>query len=82
VMTYSVVSVVRAALEEAGSADPDDINEALKTVSVDDHPAAAGPIEFQENGENANALSPMYQVQDLEPVVVWPEEYAQADVQF
>jgi branched-chain amino acid transport system substrate-binding protein len=81
-MTYSTVAVIRAALEEAGSVEPDDINEALKTIEVEDHPAAMGPITFQENGENANALSPMFQVQELDPVLVWPEEYAQGDVQF
>jgi branched-chain amino acid transport system substrate-binding protein len=82
VMTYSTVAVIRAALEEAGSVEPDDINEALKNVSVEDHPAAMGPIEFQENGENANALSPMFQVQELDPVLVWPEQYAQGEPQF
>lgn len=82
VMTYSVVKVVQAALEEAGSADPEDINETLKTITVEDHPAAMGPIEFQENGENKNALSPMLQVQNLDPKLVWPEEYAQSEPQF
>jgi branched-chain amino acid transport system substrate-binding protein len=81
-MTYSVVKVVQAALEEAGSADPDDINETLKTITVEDHPAAMPPIEFQDNGENANALSPMFQVQNLEGLVVWPERYAQSEAQF
>ncbi|MFC7229804.1 ABC transporter substrate-binding protein [Salinirubellus salinus] len=81
-MTYSVVKVVQAALEEAGSADPEDINETLKTITVEDHPAAMPPIEFQENGENANALSPMFQVQNLEGLVVWPERYAQSEAQF
>ncbi|WP_254547043.1 ABC transporter substrate-binding protein [Halomarina pelagica] len=77
VMTYSMVKVAQAALEEAGSVDPDDINEALKRITVEDHPAAMGPIEFKENGENKNALSPMLQVQNLDAQLVWPEKYAQ-----
>lgn len=82
VMTYSVVKVIQAALEEAGSVDPEDINETLKTITVEDHPAAMPPIEFAENGENVNALSPMLQVQNLNAQVVWPEQYAQSDPQF
>ena len=44
--------------------------------------AAMPPISFQENGENENALAPLFQVQDLEDRVVAPEEYAEATPQF
>lgn len=82
VMTYTMVVVAANAINEAGSDDPEEINQALENITVEDHPAASGPVTFQDNGENANALSPMLQVQNLEANVVWPEEYAQADVQF
>jgi branched-chain amino acid transport system substrate-binding protein len=82
VMTYSMVMVARDALELAGSVDPEKLNDALKRVEVTDHPAASGPISFAENGENENALSPMLQVQDGEPTIVWPEPYAQASPRF
>lgn len=81
-MSYCTVATIAAAMEQAGSADPDDINNALKEVTVEDHPAAMGPITFNDRGENENALSPMWQVQNLEPKVVYPEEYAQAEPQF
>jgi branched-chain amino acid transport system substrate-binding protein len=81
-MSYCAVATIAAAMEQAGSAEPEDINNALKEVTVEDHPAAMGPITFNDRGENENALSPMWQVQNLEPVVVYPEEYAQAEPQF
>lgn len=82
VMTYTAVVVAANAINDAGSADPEEINQAIRDITVEEHPAAMGPITFQENGENENALSPMLQVQNLEANVVWPEEYAQAEVQF
>lgn len=82
VMSYCAVITIAAAMEAAGSADPEDINTALEDVTVEDHPAASGPISFAENGENENALSPMWQVQNLEPVLVWPEQYQQVAPSF
>lgn len=80
-MAYVATEVIIQAIEETGSADPEAINETLSSIQVDDHIAAMGTIDFQENGENANALAPVNQVQDLAAKVVYPEEYAEAQPQ-
>jgi len=82
VMTYSAVITIANAVEEAGSSEPDAINDALQSITVEDHPAAMSPIEFNDIGENSNALSPMLQVQNLDPTLVWPEQYQQTEPQF
>ncbi|SDK58133.1 ABC transporter substrate-binding protein [Natronorubrum texcoconense] len=79
-MTYASTEVIIAAIEEAGSADPDDINDALNDIEVSDHIAAMPPISFDETGENENALAPLFQVQDLEDRVVAPEEFAESEI--
>lgn len=80
VMTYTATEVIIATIEEAGSADPDDINDALAEIEVDDHIAAMPPITFGDDGENENALAPLFQVQDLEDRVVAPEEFAESEI--
>jgi branched-chain amino acid transport system substrate-binding protein len=79
-MTYASTEVIIAAIEEAGSADPEAINDALTDIEVTDHIAAMPPITFDESGENENALAPLFQVQDLEDRLVAPEEFAESDV--
>jgi branched-chain amino acid transport system substrate-binding protein len=81
-MTYASTEVILAAVEEAGSADPQDINEALGSITVEDHIAAMPPITFRDDGENENALAPLFQVQDLTDQVVAPDEFAAVDPQF
>ncbi len=81
-MTYASTEVIIEAIEQAGSADPEDINDTLRTITVENHIAAMPPISFQENGENENALAPLFQVQDLTDRVVAPEEYAEVTPQF
>lgn len=80
-MSYTAAEVIIQAIEEAGSADPDDINNALKELKYEDHISAMGTIEFNETGENINALAPVNQVQDLAVKVVYPEEYAESSPQ-
>ncbi|MBC9987668.1 MULTISPECIES: ABC transporter substrate-binding protein [Haloferax] len=80
-MAYTAAEVIIQAVEEAGSVDPDDINEALMGLSYEDHISAMGAIEFDDQGENVNALGPVNQVQDLSVRVVYPEEYAEAEPQ-
>lgn len=79
-MTYAATEVIIAAIEEAGSADPAAINDVLSEIEVTDHIAAMPPITFDENGENENALAPLFQVQDLEDRVVAPEEFAESEI--
>lgn len=79
-MTYAATEVIIAAIEEAGSTDPAAINDTLGEIEVTDHIAAMPPITFDENGENENALAPLFQVQDLEDRVVAPEEFAESEI--
>jgi ABC-type branched-subunit amino acid transport system substrate-binding protein len=81
-MTYASVITIANAIEAAGSAEIDAINQALGNVEVSDHPAAMGPITFKDNHENKNALTPMLQVQNLAPDIVWPQKYAQSEPSF
>jgi len=83
---FTAGEVAIAAIEEAGSTDPEDVNEALKNISYEDHIMAfPGPVEFytdSENkelsGENKNTANVMLQVQNLSAVNVYPEEFAEA----
>jgi ABC-type branched-subunit amino acid transport system substrate-binding protein len=81
-MTYASVITIANAIEAAGSAEIDAINQALGNVEVSDHPAAMAPITFKDNHENKNALTPMLQVQNLAPDIVWPQKYAQSEPSF
>lgn len=81
-MTYAAAEVIIAAAEEAGSTDPEEINNALGSITVEDHITAMPPITFRDDGENENALAPLFQVQGLEDKVVAPDEFAETDPQF
>jgi len=81
-MTYAATEVIIAAIEEAGSADSEDINDTLQEITVEDHIAAMPPVTFRDDGENENALAPLFQVQDLEDQVVAPSQFAETDPQF
>jgi branched-chain amino acid transport system substrate-binding protein len=79
VMTYTSVLTIANAIEQAGSADVDDINSALENVQLSEHPGAMGPVEFGDDHENKNGMAPMLNVQNIDPKVVWPKEYAETD---
>lgn len=80
-MTFAATEVIIAALEEAGSTDHDEINDALADISVEDHIAAMPTITFDDRGENVNAIAPLFQIQDGLDLIIHPEEYAEAEVQ-
>jgi branched-chain amino acid transport system substrate-binding protein len=83
VFSYQAVELIADALERAGSADPVDLRDALSETSFDDPLLAfAGPIEFDERGENVNAIRIVMQVHDGVPRQVWPEEFAEAELVF
>lgn len=75
--------MIADALERAGSSDPTDVRDALSETSFADPLLAfAGPIEFDETGENINAIPIVMQVQDGVPLQVWPEEFAETELVF
>jgi branched-chain amino acid transport system substrate-binding protein len=83
VFSYQAVEVIADALERACSTDPTEVRDAISETSFDDPLLAfAGPIEFDDTGENVNAIPIVMQVQDGAPLQVWPEEFAEAELIF
>lgn len=80
-MAYTAAQVMIEAIEQAGSANNDDINQALKEIEFSDHIMAMPPITYNDEGKNENALAPALQVQGLETQVVYPQEYANSEIQ-
>src|SRR2546430_10789852 len=59
------------------------IVEAMKKTNVKDILAvAAGPVVFNEIGDNPNASTAMIQILGQKPVVVWPRDAAVQKVVF
>lgn len=79
---YTTGLVIADALERAGSTDPEKLREALAQTSFKDHILPQAEIKFSSNGENANAKSAIMQIQNGKQLIVYPEEYAQADIIF
>ncbi len=72
--------VIAAAIEEAGSADPVAVRDAIAGISFEGHLLPyAGPIEFDETGETIVASPVVMQVQDGAIYQVWPEEVAERE---
>jgi branched-chain amino acid transport system substrate-binding protein len=78
VQAYTVVYVVKDALERAGSTDREKVRDAISRTDLADHILPQGPIKFDESGENANASPALLQVQGGRPLVVGPARYAEA----
>lgn len=81
--SYQAVELIADALERAGSSDRTAVRDALSETSFADPLLAfAGPIEFDETGENVNAIPIVMQVHDGAPLQVWPEEFAETELVF
>lgn len=79
---YYNLWIIKAAIEAAGSADPEAVNAALKTIELTDGPAVEAlgvkSISFDEKGRRRNASPVIVQWQDGLPVVVHPPTVAVA----
>ena len=78
VQAYSVIGVLKDALERAGSADREKLRDALAKTNLADHILPQDAIRFDESGENVNAMPALLQVQNGKPVVVGPARFAEA----
>jgi branched-chain amino acid transport system substrate-binding protein len=78
VLAYDAVRVIADALETAGSADPTAVRDAIASGEVDTLLASAGPITFDDAGENTNAIPILMQVQGGSVRQVHPGDYAEA----
>ncbi|MGH7390566.1 MAG: ABC transporter substrate-binding protein [Candidatus Rokuibacteriota bacterium] len=75
--SFDGITLIADILERARSTDSDAIVAAMKTTSY----AGAlmqygGPIQFDELGDNPNAIPTMIQILGQRPVAVWPKEAA------
>ncbi len=81
--SYEAIMVLQDVLERAKSVDPDAIVEAIrKTNFKDGLMVAAGPVKFNEVGDNGNASTAMIQILGQKPLVVWPKAAAQQKLIF
>jgi branched-chain amino acid transport system substrate-binding protein len=81
--SYEAILVMADVLERARSTDPDAIVEAIKKTSLKDPiMVAAGPIVFNEIGDNPNASTAMIQILQGRARVVHPAESAEAKFVF
>jgi branched-chain amino acid transport system substrate-binding protein len=82
--SYDAVLVIADVLERASKLDdPDAIVEAIqKTSYTGGLMQYAGPVLFNELGDNPNAVTTMTQILGQKPVAVWPREAALAKFVF
>jgi branched-chain amino acid transport system substrate-binding protein len=78
VQAYTVIHVLKDALERARSSDRDKLRDALARTNLADHILPQDAIKFDETGENVNATPALLQVQNGKPVVVGPARFAEA----
>jgi branched-chain amino acid transport system substrate-binding protein len=78
VQAYTVIHVIKDALERAGSADRDKLRDALAKTNLTDHILPQDAIKFDDTGENVNATPALLQVQGGRAVVVGPARFAEA----
>ncbi|HKZ04323.1 MAG TPA: ABC transporter substrate-binding protein [Methylomirabilota bacterium] len=75
--SYDGIFVIADALERAKSTDPDVVVDALKKTNYGAGLMQyAGPVVFNEIGDNPNAVTTMIQILGQKPVAVWPKEAA------
>src|SRR5216684_3283341 len=75
--SYDGMMLIADVLERAKSTDPDAIVEAIKKTHYSGGLMQyAGPVVFNELGDNPNAVTTMIQILGGKPVAVWPREAA------
>lgn len=79
------VYAIAAALEAAGSREPQAVRDALSEVSITEGPGsmvASGVLEFEDDGSLKDATPVIVQWQEGKPRTVFPEDIATADPVF
>src|SRR5215211_95285 len=67
------------AVEDAGSADPGKVRDSLASLDTE---SFFGPIKFDSTGKNVTKPMSAIQIQDGEVVTIYPEDQAQAKLQW
>ncbi len=77
---YAEIWIIKAAIEQAGSADPGKVRDAIAALDLKEGPAAAalmpGYIRFNEHGRRVDAVPVIVQWQGGTPYTVYPTEGA------
>jgi branched-chain amino acid transport system substrate-binding protein len=76
--SYALIQILAAAIEEAGTLDRDAIRDAIAATDMD---TVIGPVTFNEDG-TGNVVTAILQYQAGRPELVWPAEFATADLAF
>ena len=81
--SYDGIQVIADVLERARSVEADALVDAIKKTAFNDPiMVSAGPIRFNDVGENVGATTAMVQIFKSKPLVVWPKDGAQAQPVF
>ncbi len=81
--SYEAVLVMADVFERARTTEADAVVDAIKKTRFPDPiMVSAGPIVFNETGDNANASTALIQIREQKPQVVWPREAAQTKYVF
>lgn len=80
-LAYNAVAFLADAIERAGSSDKDAVNAALAASTWDQHGMPYGPTKIV-NGQNDGAQPVNTQVQNGAIEVIYPKEFASAEVIF
>lgn len=77
---YAEIWIIKAAIEQAGSADPGKVRDAIAALDLQEGPAASalmpGYIRFNEEGRRVDAVPVIVQWQGGTPYTVYPLEGA------
>lgn len=76
--SYALIQILAAAIETAGTLDRDAIRDAIAGTDME---TVIGPVTFNEDG-TGNVVTAILQVQNGRPELVWPAEFATADLAF
>lgn len=74
--SYSAIQILADAIERAGTLDRQAIRDA---IAATDMMAMIGPVTFREDGTGV-VVTPFLQYQEGEIQLVWPQEFATADL--
>ncbi|MCI0712352.1 MAG: amino acid ABC transporter substrate-binding protein [Chloroflexi bacterium] len=74
--SYALIQILAAAIEDAGTLDRDDIRDAIAATDME---TVIGNVTFREDGTGV-VPTVMLQYQEGEVQLIWPEEFATADL--
>lgn len=75
----AAVQVFADAFSRAGSLEPGAVRDALSATDIK---TFYGPVKFDETGKNVSKPTVLFQVQDGKYVVVYPQEFAEAELRW